>query len=76
LLSNLDEAIMACKSIKSEKSKYQFVRKLIVNDKVYWSLTFRDVSKKGYKTEREAAIAADKILIKKGKEPVNILVRK
>jgi hypothetical protein len=28
------------------------------------------------KTEREEAIAADKLLIKKGKEPVNILVRK
>ncbi len=31
---------------------------------------------KTLKTEREAAIMVDKILISEGKEPVNILVRK
>lgn len=33
-------------------------------------------NRKPYNTEREAAIAVDKRLIEKGKEPVNILVRK
>lgn len=32
--------------------------------------------KQFYETEKEAAIAIDKILIKHGKEPVNVLLRK
>lgn len=31
---------------------------------------------KYYDSEREAALSVDKVLINKGKEPVNILVRK
>ena len=37
---------------------------------------FAGLKKRGYKTEREAAKAVDIILIKNGREPVNILVRK
>ena len=67
---------MARKFIKSGKSKYRYVKKLMVNDKVYWSLAISGVSQKCYETEREAALVVDKYLISKGKEPVNILVRK
>jgi hypothetical protein len=36
----------------------------------------RGETRQTYKTEREAAIAADKYLISVGKKPVNILVKK
>ena len=68
---------MAQKCIKDTKStKYKHVLKTEVNDKVYWRVIISGVSKIGYKTEREAALVVDKYLISKGKEPVNILVRK
>jgi hypothetical protein len=68
---------MACKTIKDTKStKYKHVLKTEVNDNVYWRVNITGVSKIGYKTEREAALVVDKYLISKGKEPVNILVRK
>jgi len=46
------------------------------NGKNYFKLNMKGVSAKRYTDEREAAIAIDKILISKGKEPVNILVKK
>jgi hypothetical protein len=61
---------------KYEKSKYKYVIKELINGGVLWKMTIKGYSQKRYKTEREAAIAADKIMIAKGKEPVNILVRK
>jgi hypothetical protein len=67
---------MATKFIKGGKSKYRYVKKLMVNDKVYWILSLTGVSQKCYETEREAALVVDKYLINKGKEPVNILKRK
>lgn len=68
---------MAQKTIKDTKSKlYKYVLKTEVNDNVYWRVNITGVSKIGYKTEREAALVVDKYLISKGKEPVNILVRK
>jgi hypothetical protein len=68
---------MAQKTIKDTKStKYKHVLKTEVNDNIYWRVNVTGVSKIGYKTEREAALVVDKYLISKGKEPVNILVRK
>lgn len=68
---------MATKTIKDTKSeKYKFVVKTEVNEKTYWRVNMRGVSKIGYETEREAAMVVDKYLIRKGKEPVNILKRK
>ena len=68
---------MAQKTIKSTPSTtYKNVEKTEVNDKVYYRVVIRGVSKIGYKTEKEAAIAVDKYLIRKGKEPVNVLKRK
>lgn len=67
---------MAQKQIKSTGSKYKYVRFLDVNDFKYWAIFYPGVTHKCYQTEREAAIAIDKILISKGKEPVNILKRK
>ena len=61
-----------------KKSKYRYVQGLV--DKrtgiVRWVVHMTGIGRNGFDTEREAAIAADKILISKRKEPVNILVRK
>ncbi len=67
---------MAQKAAKYEKSKYKHVIKELKNDLIRWKINVKGYSQKRYKTEREAAISVDKIMIKKGKEPVNILVRK
>ena len=61
---------------KYEKSKYKYVIKELINGGVLWKMTVKGHCQKRYKTEREAAIAADKIMIAQGREPVNILVRK
>lgn len=62
--------------VKYEKSKYKYVIKELKNDKIRWKMSIVGYSQKRYKTEREAGLAVDKIMIGKGKEPVNILVRK
>ena len=68
---------MAKKQIKRiSGSKYKYVGHYQVNDIDLWHTEIKGVSKKKYDTEREAAIAVDKWLIGKGKEPVNILIRK
>ena len=67
---------MATIAPKYEKSKYKYVIKELINGGVLWKMTIQGYSQKRYKTEREAAIAADKIMIAQGKEPVNILARK
>lgn len=67
---------MARKAAKYETSKYKYVIKEMQNDQIRWKMTIKGYSQKRYKTEREAALAADKIMILQGKEPVNILVRK
>ena len=67
---------MAQKAAKYEKSKYKYVIKELQNDLIRWKMTIKGYSQKRYKTEREAAIAADKIMIAQGREPINILVRK
>lgn len=62
-----------------KSDKYKLVYKLKNNDSVnntfHW---FAKVGKKqkNFRTEREAAKWVDLRLIEKGKEPVNILVRK
>lgn len=58
---------------KYEPSKYRYVVKELVNGREQWRMQIRGHSAKRYKSERQAAIAADVILIKKGKPPVNIL---
>jgi len=67
---------MACTATKYYKSKYKYVQNLKRNGKDYWTLNIPGVSKIKYETERAAAIAVDKYLLSKGKEPLNILVRK
>lgn len=41
--------------------------------KLFWVTNLPGVTRKGYDTEREAAIAVDKYFIGRGKKPVNIL---
>ncbi|MBP9793301.1 MAG: hypothetical protein KBC56_04815 [Flavobacterium sp.] len=63
------------KSVKS--TKYKHVYHVLRNGKdLVWCFQVWGSGKKFCDTEREAAIAADKYLISKRKEPVNILVRK
>jgi hypothetical protein len=76
LITQLKNYRMAKKGIKSITSKYRYVEIVEVSDKTYYRVSMKGVSKDSFKTEREAAIAADKILIARGKEPVNILKRK
>lgn len=45
-------------------------------ENVKWFISLSGYGKNRYNTEKECAIAVDKILIEKGKEPVNILKRK
>ena len=67
---------MATTQIKSIKSKYRYVGIVDVSGRIYYRVAMTGVSKDSFATEREAAIAADKLLIKRGKKPVNILVHK
>lgn len=63
---------------KHVKSKYKHVRGWIKDHEggVHWCVSIKGVSARGYETERLAAIAADKYLISKGRDPVNVLVPK
>lgn len=67
---------MAQHASKYGKSKYKYVFNQKIDGHEYWRINLPGVSKKGYLTELEAAKAVDIILIKQGKEPVNILKRK
>lgn len=58
------------------KSKYKYVQNLKANGKDYWTHSLPNVTRVKYDSEREAALAVDKYLISKGKNPINILVRK
>lgn len=66
---------MASHVNKYSKSKYKYVSHEHVNGFEYWRIGLPNYTKKRYKTELEAAKAVDMILIKEGKEPVNVLKR-
>ncbi len=59
---------------KSDKYKYVYLFETKEGEE-RWGVMVVGNSKY-YDTEREAALSVDKRLINKGKEPVNILVRK
>jgi hypothetical protein len=65
------------KAVKQiNKSKYKGVSEYATTrENTVW-LGQLGLKKKMFDTEREAALFVDKKLIEKGKEPVNILVRK
>lgn len=57
-----------------KKSKYKYVVGLCSQDDIWnWHMNIPNVTKKGFKTEKEAAIAVDMYFISKGKQPLNIL---
>ena len=62
------------KYIENSKT-YKYVQKYKVGDKIKWLGKVLRTGKT-FETEREAALYVDKVLLNKGKEPVNILVRK
>jgi len=68
---------MATGCITGVKSKYRCVRGIskVGSEVVKWCVNIKGVGRNGFDTEREAAIAVDKYLIKKGKNPVNILTK-
>jgi len=58
-------------------SKYKYVQKLRdPNGNYHWVFRIMGGTAVECESEREAALRVDKALIGKGKEPVNILVRK
>jgi len=62
--------------LENKTSKYKYVSGTTSKyGKTYWRVRMIGVSNQSFPTERKAAIAADILLIKKGKEPVNILVK-
>ena len=63
---------------KLPKGKYKYVYSYILSDgtKVHKAYISTYGWSKYFKTEREAAIEVDKYLLNKGKEPVNVLVKK
>ncbi len=67
---------MAITNRVHKKSNYKYVRGWTCSGKIHWCVSIRGVAQSGFDTERLAALAADKYLIKMGKEPVNILVKK
>ena len=62
--------------IKSIKNKYKYVETIEVRGKEYFRVAMKGIGKNSLPTLRDAAIAVDKILISRGQEPVNILIRK
>jgi hypothetical protein len=59
--------------VKNKSKEYKHVYCIYPNGDAIWRTTF---SPAYFITEREAAIDADKELIKRGKKPVNILKSK
>ena len=56
-------------------SKYKCVAGIKDGGSIKWYVKMPNVSGARFATEREAAIAADKVKIRQGKEPINILKR-
>ena len=66
---------MAKGIIKSVKSKYKHVQGItsITKKDIKWAVAIKGVGRNLYENERDCALAVDKYLISKGKQPVNIL---
>ncbi len=58
------------------KSEYKYVRGNKLKGIVRWRTNYKGLGITYYSTEREAAIAVDRYLLMKGKQAVNVLVRK
>lgn len=61
---------------KTIRSKYKYVWGKIRHDKKVWIAAYRGWFGKERTSEREAAKDVDIYLLNKGKEPINILIRK
>jgi len=67
-------AVNDFKYIENSKT-YKYVQKYKEGDKIKWLGKVLRTGKT-FETEREAALYVDKVLLNKGKKPVNILVAK
>ena len=56
-------------------SEYKHVASINTSSAQRWYVNMKGVGRNKFDTEREAAIAVDKLLIGRGKEPVNVLTR-
>ena len=56
-------------------SEYKHVASIMTSSVRHWYINMKGVSRSKFDTERKAAIAVDKLLIGRGKEPVNVLTR-
>ena len=68
---------MASHSLKyiENSKKYKYVQKYKLGDEIRWLGKVLRTGKT-FENERDAALYVDKVLLNKGKEPVNILIRK
>ena len=68
---------MASHSLKyiENSKKYKYVQKYKLGDKIKWLGKVLRTGKT-FENERDAALYVDKVLLNKGKKPVNILVPK
>lgn len=59
-------------------SKYRYVKGLKsgYRNPISWNIKVLGIRQNGFATEKDAAIAVDKILIQNGKKPVNVLKKK
>lgn len=68
---------MKTRSLKYVSSKYRYVSGRLKNSTdMEWFVNITGISRSSFLNEKDAAIAVDKILISKGKQPVNILKKK
>jgi len=61
---------------KDTDYKYVVKMKYRNNDDIFYVAKMKGLTSSAYTTAKEAAIVVDKYLISKGKEPINILVKK
>jgi len=55
------------------QSIYKYIHGIEYNNKTSWCITYPKVAKGHFKTEKLAAMALDKYLISKNKQPINVL---
>lgn len=59
-------------------SNYKYIIKMhnIITKKIFYATNMKGLSWSCYDTAKEAALVVDKYLISKGKQPINVLVKK
>lgn len=56
--------------------KYKYTTQTGMGKRRHWTTSLPGMSRKTYKSEKDAAVAVDMFLIKNSLEPINVLKRK